>query len=71
MMARQMFKVGDEVVKVRGYPFPGYVVAVFQTRWKQEWRYVVECSDMPGLLHIFNADQLMGARKAVATDHDD
>lgn len=50
-------KIGDHVQKTSGYRFPGTIVAVFETL-KGETRYVVEM-DGYGLLHIFNAGQLM------------
>lgn len=58
-MTDQKFLIGDRVKKVKGYPFPGIVVAVFETL-KDEIRYVVECTvpDVAGILHIYNGDQL-------------
>lgn len=52
-------KVGDLVQKVKGYKWPGEVVAVFQTI-AGETRIVVECTspDVAGALHIYNAGQL-------------
>lgn len=47
----------DHVVKPRGYPFPGLVVAKFTTR-AGDVRYVVESDLAPGMLHIFTASQL-------------
>ncbi len=54
-----MFKVGDHVMKVKGYPWPGIVVAVFHNMAGQT-RVVVECTvvEVSGALHIFNPDQL-------------
>lgn len=49
--------VGDHVVKVAGYAFPGEVVASFRTKSGAQ-RYVVESDDLPGLLHIFAPEQL-------------
>jgi hypothetical protein len=49
--------VGDRVEKIKGYPFPGTVVAVFE-KLNGEQRVVVECVDLPGLLHIFAPSQL-------------
>lgn len=51
--------VGDEVVKIKGYPWPGEVRAVF-TNSAGEVRYVVECTAdaVSGALHIFNGEQL-------------
>lgn len=53
------FSIGDSVKKVKGYPYPGVIMAVFRTR-ALEWRYVVEATgeDYKGMLHIFNGDQL-------------
>ena len=50
-------EVGDVVRKTSGYKFNGEVRAVFKTKVGVE-RYVVESNDAPGLLHIFNKDQL-------------
>jgi len=49
----------DPVVKVRGYKFPGLVVAAYQTLSGED-RYVVECTlpGAEGIQHIFNEDQL-------------
>lgn len=53
------FGIGDRVQKRTGYPFPGIVVAVFETT-RREVRYVIECTapDVEGCLHIFSAWQL-------------
>ena len=53
-------KVGDRVRKVKGYPFPGVIVAAFDTLAGHR-RFVVECTaeDVQGCLHIFNASQLV------------
>lgn len=55
-----VFSVGQRVQKSRGYPFPGIVVAAFRKTTGED-RYVVECiaPDVAGILHIFNADQLI------------
>ena len=50
------YRVGDKVVKPRGYPFPGTVVAAFIVAGGQ--RYVVESELAPGMLHIFSPSQL-------------
>lgn len=52
-------KEGDLVTKPVGYPYPGEVRAVFQTK-AGETRYVVEATgkDYAGMLHIFNREQL-------------
>ena len=51
--------VGHQVVKTKGYPFPGEVRAVFKTR-AGSVRYVVEATgeDYRGLLHIYDGTQL-------------
>ena len=53
------YKVGDAVNKVRGYKFPGIVVAVFKTIRGEE-RLVVECMvpQVEGMLHIFSPENL-------------
>lgn len=53
------FKVGDRVIKVSGYAWPGVVVSVFDTL-KGERRVVVECTvaEVAGALHIYNENQL-------------
>ncbi len=52
--------LGDKVRKVKGYRFPGVVVAVITTL-SNKTRYVVECTTpgCEGMLHIFNRDQLV------------
>lgn len=50
------FKIGDKVIKVKGYKFPGTIVSVFKTTAGLT-RVVVEMDEY-GLLHIFNEDQL-------------
>jgi hypothetical protein len=58
----QDFAQGDRVRKVKGYKFPGVVVAAFTTL-EGNWRYVVQCTaeDTAGILHIYNAGQLEAA----------
>lgn len=58
----QAFARGDRVRKVKGYKFPGVVVAAFTTL-EGNWRYVVQCTreDTEGILHIYNAGQLEAA----------
>ena len=58
----QVFARGDRVRKVKGYKFPGVVVAAFTTL-EGNWRYVVQCTaeDTEGILHIYNAGQLEAA----------
>ena len=53
------FKLGDKVQKVKGYRWPGRVVAIFQTL-AGETRLVVECTvpEISGALHIYNESQL-------------
>lgn len=53
---------GDRVVKPKGYPFPGMVVATFKTR-SGATRHVVESDTSPGLLHIFGPEQLERAER--------
>ena len=50
------YTLGDKVIKPRGYPFPGTVVAAFMVEAGQ--RYVVESELAPGMLHIFSPSQL-------------
>ena len=59
---RGLFEVGAKVTKPVGYPFPGTVVAAFDTMSGAR-RYVVESSTAPGLLHIFSGFQLSGAEE--------
>ena len=54
-MENLKFKIGDIVVKPKGYKFDSTIVSVFQTT-KGEIRIVAENSD--GILHIFNENQL-------------
>lgn len=51
--------LGDHVRKVKGYEWPGIIVADFLTT-KGERRLVVECTaaGVAGALHIFNPEQL-------------
>jgi GH25 family lysozyme M1 (1,4-beta-N-acetylmuramidase) len=53
------FAEGEAVKKITGYPYPGEVRAVFQTK-AGETRYVVEATgaDYAGMLHIFSGEQL-------------
>ena len=52
-------KLGDNVQKIKGYKFPGCIVADF-TNYKGERRLVVEARhpDIIGCLHIYNPEQL-------------
>jgi hypothetical protein len=55
-LERQLYGLGDEVVKVGGdYAFRGRVVAAFH-KLSGKARYVVENQD--GILHIFSEKQL-------------
>lgn len=51
--------IGDTVRKVRGYKWPGKIVADFTTLAGHR-RLVVECivPEVAGALHIYNPDQL-------------
>ena len=62
------FPVGTKVQKVRGYRFPGTVIAAFITLKGRE-RYVVECSvpEVDGILHIYSAADL----EEIKQEHDD
>ena len=53
------FVVVDKVQKIKGYSWPGVVVACFKTLAGQP-RYVVECTvpEVAGALHIYNGEQL-------------
>jgi hypothetical protein len=53
-------KVGDFVIKINGYKWPGEIRAIFTNR-KGETRCVVECTvpGVEGALHIYDPDQLM------------
>lgn len=52
-------KIGDKVQKVKGYAWPGIIVADF-VNLKGQRRLVVECTvtEVAGALHIYNEDQL-------------
>ena len=56
--------VGDTVFKLKGYKFPGVVVAKFKTT-KGHIRYVVECTvpECAGMLHVYRGDDLMKGRE--------
>lgn len=51
--------VGDRVQKLKGYRWPGVIVAIFQTT-AGKTRVVVECTvaDVAGALHIYAPEQL-------------
>lgn len=52
-------ELGHRVKKVKGYPFPGVIVAKFYTLAGKE-RFVVECDvpEVSGILHIYSPEQL-------------
>lgn len=52
-------KLDDKVEKIKGYKWPGVIVADFLTT-KGERRLVVECSvpEVAGALHIYAPEQL-------------
>ena len=56
----KMIEIGDSVEKIRGYKYPGIVVAKFNKLDSIEERFVVECTApaTAGMLHIFHEDQL-------------
>lgn len=54
------FKIGDQVNKIKGYPFPGEVRSVFANK-NGDRRLVVESTVLPGMLHIFNEEQMCDA----------
>lgn len=58
-MGDRILKIGDTVKKIKGYPFPGVVVADFKN-YRGERRVVVEARhpDILGCLHIYNPEQL-------------
>jgi hypothetical protein len=53
------FERGDRVEKIKGYRWPGVVVAAFETTTGDP-RVVVECTvnEVAGALHIYHPDQL-------------
>lgn len=59
MTERPQLQVGQKVRKLSGYPFPGVVRSVFQTK-AGEWRVVVEATGLSyqGMLHIFSLAQI-------------
>jgi hypothetical protein len=54
-----MFKPGDRVEKIKGYKWPGVILASFSTT-HGEHRLVVEClvPEVAGALHIYAPEQL-------------
>lgn len=56
-MSNAKFKIGDKVIKPKGYAFPGTIVSVFQNL-AGETRYVVEHETSVGMLHIFSESNL-------------
>lgn len=59
--------IGDKVQKVKGYLWPGVIVAIFKTLNGKE-RYVVECTvpEVRGALHIYSADQIRKKSSAIS-----
>jgi hypothetical protein len=55
----EILPIGTPVEKIRGYLWPGTVVAAFRTL-SGELRYVVECTvpDVAGALHIYAPAQI-------------
>ena len=53
------FERDDKVEKIKGYRWPGVVVAAFTTT-RGDPRVVVECTvpEVEGALHIYHPDQL-------------
>lgn len=49
--------IGRQVEKTEGYSFPGEIRSVFTNKAGQV-RYVVESTVLPGMLHIFNGEQI-------------
>jgi len=49
--------IGDRVIRRGGYNFRGYVVSSFKTLSNRD-RTVVESEEIPGLLMIYNPEQL-------------
>ncbi len=60
---------GTFVQKSSGYTFPGVVIARFTTLGGST-RYVVESLTSPGLLHIFNRDQLIPVNVSTTPEGD-
>lgn len=54
-----MIAIGTKVQKVKGYRWPGVVVAAFETT-AGKLRYVVECTvpEVTGALHIYSPEQI-------------
>lgn len=52
-----LIRLGDYVIKNKGYEFLGVVVSIFNTT-EGKLRYVVESRLSVGMLHIFNREQL-------------
>lgn len=52
-------KIGDKVQKVKGYKWPGVIVADFTTLSGKR-RLVVECTveEVAGALHIYDENQI-------------
>jgi hypothetical protein len=57
-MKPSVFEIGSRVRKVGGsYEATGTVISAFKTRSGKQ-RYVFEFDKLPGMLHIFNHEQL-------------
>jgi len=64
-------EVGDRVEKIKGYQWPGEIVAVFRTKAGLT-RMVVECTHpvVAGALHIYAPEQLRKVDRALWTFQD-
>jgi hypothetical protein len=67
-----MLRRGDHVEKIKGYKWPGVVVAAFETT-AGEQRVVVECTvpEVAGALHIYSPDQLQRRKRNTIMSTDD
>ena len=65
-------KIGDDVKKIKGYAWPGVIVARFTTL-AGKTRYVVECTvpGVEGALHIYSPEQLRIRDEVVRMDIED
>lgn len=66
-----MFKPGDHVEKIKGYKWPGVILASFSTT-HGEHRLVVECPvpEVAGALHIYAPEQLRLVDEQGSTDRE-